>query len=56
MNKRTKEELTAELNNLDIQLNRVIKLPELLDESEDRVSIDVLIDKIIDLTNELGKL
>lgn len=53
--KQTKEELIGALNNLDIQLNRVIRISEILGEPEDRDSIKILIDQIIDLTNKLSK-
>jgi hypothetical protein len=53
--KQTKKELVEALNNLDIQLNRVIKIAEVLGEPEDRVRINILIDQIIDITNNLRK-
>lgn len=53
--KQTKEELIEALNNLDIQVNRVIKISEILGEPEDRVRINILIDQIIDITNNLRK-
>jgi len=56
MSKRTKEELIEELNKLDIQLERVINLPILFDEPEERGDIDSLINDIIKLTKELNKL
>jgi len=56
MSNRTKEELIEELNKLDIQLDRVIKLPIILDEPEERGDIDSLINDIIKLTKELSKL
>jgi hypothetical protein len=56
MSKQTKEELIKALNSLDVQLDRVIKIAETLDEPEDRESIDKLTDQIIDVTNKLSKL
>jgi hypothetical protein len=53
--KQKKGELVEALNNLDIQLNRIIKIAEVLGEPEDRVRINILIDKIIDITNNLRK-
>ncbi len=53
--KQTKKKLVEALNNLDIQLNRVIKIAEVLGEPEDRVKINILIDQIIDITNNLRK-
>jgi hypothetical protein len=51
-----KEELAKALEGLDIQLERVIKIAQILDEPEDRGSIDEIIRQIIDLTNKLTEL
>jgi hypothetical protein len=56
MNKQTNEELIEALEALYNQLDRVIKIPLLLDEPEDRESIDKLINQIIELTNKLSRL
>jgi len=51
-----KESLLNALDALDIQLDRVIKLSELMPEPGDRADIDLLISRIIDLTKELEKI
>ena len=56
MSKQTKEELIRALEGLEIQLDRVIKIPDITGEPEDRESIDILINQIIALTNELMKI
>jgi len=56
MSNKKKEELIRALESLDIQLDRIIKIGQVLDEPEDRESIDILTEQIIDLTNKLSKL
>jgi hypothetical protein len=56
MSNKTKEEIIRALDSLDIELDRVIKLSELIPEKGDREIIDELIDEIIALTDKLKKI
>jgi hypothetical protein len=56
MKPKTKEELIQAIDDLSIQLDRVIKIPMLLGEPENTKARNKLIDKIQKLSNELSKL
>jgi hypothetical protein len=49
------KEIRTALDGLEIQLERTIVIPIILDAPEDRLSINTLIDQIIALTEELRK-
>jgi hypothetical protein len=56
MSNKEKEEIIRALDSLDIELDRVIKLSELIPEKGDRENIDELINMIIALTDKLKKI
>lgn len=53
---KTKEDLLAAIDELTIQLDRVIKIPLLLGDPENTKARNRLIDKIQKLSHELSKL
>jgi hypothetical protein len=56
MSNKEREEIIRALDSLDIELDRVIKLSELIPEKGDRENIDELINEIIALTDKLKKI
>jgi len=56
MSNKKREEIIRALDSLDIELDRVIKLSELIPEKGDRENIDELINEIIALTDKLKKI
>lgn len=56
MSNKKREQIIRALDSLDIELDRVIKLSELIPEKGDRENIDELINEIIALTDKLKKI
>ena len=52
----SKDEIITELEALETQMDRVIKIPIHLDEPEDRESIDIIINRILALCDKLKNL
>lgn len=52
----SKDEIITELEALETQMNRVIKIQIILDEPEDRENIDIIINRILALCDKLKNL